>query len=99
MPSASISAPVASETAAVERQQRDQRMLARWAESSRDQDGTEFVAVHPDGVRLIIQPRPPYMRCGRMVKEFFLDGIPVEPRHGAQPADDGGPGPAAGLPG
>jgi hypothetical protein len=32
-----------------------------------------------------------------VIKKLFLDGVPVEPRDGAQPAGDGGPGPAAGL--
>ncbi len=32
-----------------------------------------------------------------MVQELFLDGVPVEPGDGAQPAGDGGAGAAAGL--
>jgi hypothetical protein len=31
------------------------------------------------------------------VEKFFLDGVAVEPGDGAQPAGDGGPGPAAGF--
>ncbi|HEY3958556.1 MAG TPA: hypothetical protein VGM53_34775 [Streptosporangiaceae bacterium] len=30
-----------------------------------------------------------------MIKEFFFDGIPVEPGDGAQAAGDGGPGAAS----
>ena len=37
------------------------------------------------------------MHGGRVVEEFFLNGVPVEPSHRAQAAGDGGPGPAAGL--
>jgi hypothetical protein len=32
-----------------------------------------------------------------VVEEFFLGRVPVEPGEGAQPAGDGGPGPAAGF--
>jgi hypothetical protein len=32
-----------------------------------------------------------------MFEEFFFDGVPVEPGDRAQPAGDGGPGPAAGF--
>jgi hypothetical protein len=32
-----------------------------------------------------------------MIQQVFLDGVFVEPRDGAQPARDGGPGPAAGF--
>ena len=33
----------------------------------------------------------------RVIEQFFLDGVPVEPGDGAQPAGDGGPGAAAGF--
>jgi hypothetical protein len=32
-----------------------------------------------------------------VIEQLFLDGVPVEPGHGAQASGDGGPGPAAGL--
>jgi hypothetical protein len=32
-----------------------------------------------------------------VVEQVFLDGVPVEPGDGAQPAGDGRPGAAAGL--
>ena len=32
-----------------------------------------------------------------MLQQFFLDGVAVEPGHGAQAASNGGPGPAAGF--
>src|SRR6266536_747869 len=44
-----------------------------------------------------VQPRPADVRGGRMIEEFFLDGVAVEPRDGAQPAGDGGPGTATGF--
>ena len=37
------------------------------------------------------------MRGGRVIEEFFLDRVPVEPGDGAQPPRDGGPGAAAGF--
>ena len=41
---------------AVDGQQRDQRVLGRGAESGRDQQRPDLVAVQPDCVRLVIQP-------------------------------------------
>ena len=37
------------------------------------------------------------MRRGRVVEEFFLDGVAVEPSHRAQAPGNGGPGPPAGF--
>jgi hypothetical protein len=37
------------------------------------------------------------MSGGRVIEEFFLDRVPVEPGDGGQPPRDGGPGAAAGL--
>jgi hypothetical protein len=79
----------------VERQQRDQRMLSRRAESGGDQQRAEFVAVQPDRVGFIVQPWPADVRGRGMVEELFFDGIPVEPGNGAQTTGDGGPGTAA----
>ncbi len=45
----------------VEGQQRDQRMLGGPAEPGGDQQSAELVTVQPDGVRLVIQPRAPYV--------------------------------------
>jgi hypothetical protein len=78
----------------VQREQGDQRVLRRRAEPGGDQEGAELVAVQPGGVRLVVQPRPADVRGGRVVQQLFLDGVPVEPRHRAQAAGDGGPGPA-----
>ncbi len=63
-------------------------MLRGRPEPGSDQQGAELVAV---------QPRPADVRGGRMIEEFFLDGVAVEPRDGAQPAGDGGPGTATGF--
>jgi len=38
----------------VQREQRDQRMLERWAESGGDQQRAELVAVQGDGLGLLI---------------------------------------------
>ncbi len=72
-------------------------MLGRRAEPGGHQQRAELVTVQPGGVRLIIQPRPTDVGGWGMAEGFFLDGVPVEPRHGAEPARDGGPGTAAGL--
>ena len=37
------------------------------------------------------------MNGRRVLGQVFLDGVPVEPGHGAQAAGDGGPGAAADL--
>ena len=58
-----MSAPVASETRSpLSASSENQRMLGRGPKACGDQQRTEFVAVQPDGVRLIVQPRPPHMR-------------------------------------
>ena len=72
-------------------------MLRRRPEPGGDQQRAELVAVQAGGVRLVVQARAPDMRGGRVIEEFFLDGVPVEARHGAQAAGDGGPGAAAGF--
>jgi hypothetical protein len=72
-------------------------MLGRRAEAGSDQQGAELVAVQRDGVRLVVQPRPPDVRGWRVIQEFLLDRVAVEPGDGAQPAGDGGAGPSRGL--
>ena len=72
-------------------------MLGGRAEPGGDQQRAELVAVQPGGVGLVVQPGPADVHGRGMVEEFFLDGVPVEPGDGAQPAGDGGPGPAAGF--
>jgi hypothetical protein len=52
----------------VQREQRDQRMLRRWAKSGSDQEHTEFVAVQGHRVGLVVQAWPPYVRGGRMIE-------------------------------
>ena len=41
----------------VQREQRDQRMLARRTKPGGDQQGAELVAIQGDGVRLVIDSR------------------------------------------
>jgi len=83
----------------VEGQQGDQRLLARRAEPSGDQQRTEVVAVEPGGVRVIAQPGAADMGRWGLIEQVFLDGVPVEAGYGAQAAGDGGPGAAAGFQG
>lgn len=41
----------------VDRQQRDQGVLVRGAQPGGDEQGADLVAVQPDGVGLVVQPR------------------------------------------
>jgi len=72
-------------------------VLSGRAEAGDDERGAELVAVQGGGVRFVVQPWPANMHGGRVIQEFFLDGVPVGPGDGAQPAGDGGAGAAAGL--
>src|SRR5580693_10205504 len=63
----------------VQREQRDQRMLAWRPETGCDQQSAELVAVQGDGMRLIIHPRPPDMGCWRVLEEFLFNGVLEEP--------------------
>jgi hypothetical protein len=81
----------------VQREQGDERMLGGRAEPGGDQQGAELVAVQCDGVRLVVDSRPPDVRGRGVLEEFFFDCVPVEPGDGAQPPGDRGPGAASGL--
>ncbi len=81
----------------VQSEQGDQRMLGRRAEPRSHQDRTEFIAVQPGRVRLVVQAWTADMRGRGMLEQFFFHRVPAEPSHGAQPAGDGGPGAAAGF--
>ena len=48
-------------------------------------------------MRLIIHPRSPDVRGWRVIQEFPLDRVPVEPGDSAQPTGDRGAGPSLGL--
>ena len=48
----------------VQREQRDQRVLRRWAKPGGDQERAEFVAVQSDCAGFRVQPRPPHVRRG-----------------------------------
>ena len=72
-------------------------MLGWSAQPGGDQQRAEFVAVQSGGVRFVVQPGATDVGGRGVVEQVFLDGVPVEPGDGAQPAGDGGPGPAAGL--
>ena len=67
-------------------------MLKRRAEPGGDEQGAQFVAVQGGRMGLIIQAGPPHVGGRRMVQEFLLDGVLVEPGDGAQPAGNGGAG-------
>jgi hypothetical protein len=67
----------------------------RQAEPGGDQQRAELVAVQPGGVGLVVQARPPDMSAGRVIEEFFLHCVLVEPGDGAQPTRHGGLGTAS----
>ena len=81
----------------VERQQGDQRMLGGRAKPGSDQQRAKLVTVEPGSVRFVVQAGPPHVGGGRVIEEFFFDGIAVEPRDGAEPTGDRGPCAAAGF--
>ena len=72
-------------------------MLGRRAEPGGHQRRAELVAVQRDGMRFIVQPRPPRGGGRGVLEELLLDGVPVEPADGAQPPGDRGPGAAGGF--
>ena len=96
-PGLDIGASGLGDPQAVEGQQRDQRMLRGRAKPGGDQQRAEFVAIQPGGVRLVIQTGPPDAGGGRVIEEYFLDGVAVEARDDTQPAGDCGSGAATGF--
>jgi hypothetical protein len=78
---------------AVEGKQGDRGVRGERTEPDGDQDGAQPVAVESGGVLLIVESRAADVR-GRGVLEqfFFLDGVLIELRDGAQPPGDGGTG-------
>ena len=90
-----MSAPIASETRKpVQREERDQRVVASAGESGGDEHRPDFVAVETGGVGLVVQTRSPDMNCGRAVEETLFDGVPVQRGDRAQPSRDRRPGAA-----
>ena len=93
-----MSAPVASETRRPLSASREiSACSAGEPEPGGDEQGAELVAVQRDGVRLIVDPRPPDVRGRGVIEEFLLDRVAVEPGDGAQPPGDGGAGSAVGF--
>jgi hypothetical protein len=72
-------------------------VLSGRAEAGGDEEGAELVAVQRGRMRLVVQPRPTDMGSGRMIEQFLLAGVPVEPGDRPQPAGDGGASAAAGF--
>src|SRR5450756_1647470 len=65
-------------------------MLGGRAECGGDQDGAELAAVQRGGVRLVVQPGAAHVRRRGAIQEFFLNGVLVEARDGAQAPGHGG---------
>jgi hypothetical protein len=53
-------------------------MLGGRAKPGGDQERAELVAVQGSGVRLVVQPGTTDVRRGRVVQEFFFDGVLVD---------------------
>ena len=77
----------------IERQHTDQGMIGGAGPPGGDQHGPELVAVQARGVGVVVQAGSPHVRGRGHRDQAFLFGVPVEARHGAQPAGDRGPGP------
>ena len=93
-----MSAPVASETRSPLSASREISACSAGGPSpAATRSAPSSLRSRPSGVGLVVQPRPPHVRCGRVIEQFFLDRVAVEPSHRAQAAGDGGPGPAAGF--
>jgi len=67
---------------AVQGQQGDERVLHRRAEPGGHQQRAELVTVQRDRMRLVVDPWSPDMGSGRVIQEFFFDGVLVEPGDG-----------------
>ena len=80
---------------AVEREQRDQGVVARVGESGDDEHRAELVAVEAGGVRFVVEAGAADVHGGRVLDEAFLFGVAVEAGDGAEPPGDRG----AGFPG
>ena len=50
-------------------------MLGRRAEPGGDEQGAELIAVQRDGVRLVVDSRPPDMGGRGVLEEFFFDRV------------------------
>jgi hypothetical protein len=74
----------------VERQQRHQGVLGRGAQASREEQGSDFVAVQADGVRLVVDAGTADVDGRGVGDEAFLLGVAVEAGHRAQPSGDRG---------
>jgi hypothetical protein len=81
----------------VEGQQADQGVIPGPGQPRGHQHGADLVAVQAAGVGLVVQAGAAHMRRRRDRDQALLFGVAVEAGHGAQPAGDGGPGPAQGL--
>ena len=79
----------------VQREQGDQRMLGRRPEPGGHQQRAELITVQRDGMRFIVQPRPPHVGSRGVLEKLLFDRVLVEPSDGAQPPGDGGAGAAA----
>ncbi len=72
-------------------------MLAGGPEAGGDEQGADFVAVQPGGVRLVVDAGPADMHRRGVGDETFFLGVAVEAGHGAEPTGDGRCRPPLGL--
>ena len=64
----------------VQRQQRDQGVIASAGEPGRDQHRADLVAVQAGGVGLVVEPRSTHMHRRRAIEQTFFDRVPVQAR-------------------
>jgi hypothetical protein len=81
----------------VQGEQGHQRMLQRRTQAGGDEQGTEFVSVQGNSVRLVVHPWPADVRGRGMLQESFLHGVLAEPGDRAHTPGDGGARPAPGF--
>jgi hypothetical protein len=79
----------------VERKQREEGVLGGRSESGSHKESSDFVAVEPGGVRLVVEARPADMDRWRVIEKLLFDGIAVEAGDSAQAPGDSGASPAA----
>jgi hypothetical protein len=91
-PMASMSAPIASDTEPIEREERDEGVLGWCTKPRSDQKSTDLVAVEPDSIALVVETRAADVNCWR---GGYKPRVATEAGDRAQPPGDSCPGSAS----
>jgi len=70
-------------------------VLGGCSESGSHKESSDFVAVEPGGMRLVVEARPANMDRWRVIEKLLFDGIAVEAGDSAQAPSDRRASPAA----